>query len=212
MHSESEQQRESEGNDPEDHHADRARTQAVQAQASRRGFLAAGGTALGLGGLPRLQNPVVRKPLRTDSDPSMTRQTETVTLETAKQIIEAAEQKARDIGVPSVITVANPEGNLVAQHRMEDAWLPSVSISRQKAYTAAGLELPTHALAAPSRPGESLYGLQDADDGRLVIFGGGYPLQKDGEVVGAIASSGGQVEQDREVAQAGVAKFEELVG
>lgn len=95
----------------------------------------------------------------------MTRQTETVTLKTAKQVIEAAEQKAQEIGVPSVITVANPEGNLVAQHRMENAWLPSVSISRQKAYTAAGLEMPTHKLAKPSQPGESLYGVQDTDQG-----------------------------------------------
>lgn len=198
-------QRKTDDIDSKDHHADRAREQALQA--SRRRFLVAGGTAIGLGGLPQ-QSP----PRRTDSDRRMARQTETVTLDTAKQLIEVAEQKAREIGVPSVITVANPEGNLVAQHRMEDAWLPSVNISRQKAYTVAGLEMPTHDLAKPSQPGESLYGVQDTDQGRLVIFGGGYPLEKDGEVVGAIAASGGQVKQDRQVAEAGVAKFEQLSG
>ncbi|MCH7660584.1 MAG: heme-binding protein [Euryarchaeota archaeon] len=42
---------------------------------------------------------------------------DTIELETAKEIIEAAEGKANEIGVPSVITVANSEGNLIAQHR-----------------------------------------------------------------------------------------------
>lgn len=202
---------ESEATDP-DAPTDRARAQARQAQTSRRGFLAAGGVALGLGGIDHEYNMTNHQTMRSVSDQSMqTYQTEAVTLETAKQLIEAAEQKANEIGVPSVITVANPEGNLVAQHRMDDAWLPSVNISRQKAYTAAGLEMPTHKLSEPSQPGNSLYGLQDTDQGRLVIFGGGYPLKKGDTVVGAIASSGGQVKQDMQVAEAGVARFNELL-
>jgi len=94
---------------------------------------------------------------------------------------------------------------------MDDAWLPSVNISRNKAYTAAGVEMPTHELAEASEPGESLYGLQTTDEGRIVIFGGGFPLERDGEVVGAIGSSGGEVDEDMEVARAGIDRFEELV-
>jgi uncharacterized protein GlcG (DUF336 family) len=109
-----------------------------------------------------------------------------------------------------VITVANSEGNLVAQHRMDGAWLASVSISRNKAYTAAALETPTHELAEPSEPGNSLYGLQTTDEGRIVIFGGGYPLDRDGEIVGTIGVSGGAVSQDRDVAEAGVDRWKEL--
>lgn len=63
----------------------------------------------------------------------------TIPLERATQVIAAAEQHAEEIDVPSVLTVANAEGNLIAQHRMDGAWLPSVTISRNKAYTAAGL-------------------------------------------------------------------------
>ncbi|QSX01167.1 GlcG/HbpS family heme-binding protein [Haloterrigena alkaliphila] len=133
-----------------------------------------------------------------------------VTLETATSIIEAAEQRADEIANPMVITVVNPEGNLIAQHRMDDAWLASVDISRNKAFTAASLKMPTHELADPTRPGESLYGLQNTNEGRMVIFGGGYPLERDGEVVGAIGVSGGAVEQDRDVAEAGVREFEDL--
>ena len=137
---------------------------------------------------------------------------ETIALEQAKQVIEAAEQHAEEIGVPSVIAVANSEGNLIAQHRMDGAWLPSVNISRNKAYTAAGLEMPTHELEEPTKPGNPLYGLQTTDEGRIVIFGGGVPLEHDGDVVGAIGSSGGMPEEDVEIAQAGVEKFDELVG
>ncbi|WP_276273224.1 GlcG/HbpS family heme-binding protein [Haloarcula litorea] len=135
---------------------------------------------------------------------------QSIELDTAVELVEAAESKAEEIDNPMVIAVANSEGNLVAQHRMDGAWLASVSISRNKAYTAAALETPTHELAEPSEPGNSLYGLQTTDEGRIVIFGGGYPLERDGEIVGTIGVSGGAVEQDREVAEAGVARWQEL--
>ena len=135
-----------------------------------------------------------------------------VTLDEAKELIAAAEAKADEIDNPMVVTVANDEGNLVAQHRMDGAWLASVSISRNKAYTSAALDMPTHELAEPSEPGNSLYGLQTTDEGRIVIFGGGYPLERDGEVVGAIGVSGGAVSQDRKVAEAGVDRWKALVG
>lgn len=131
-------------------------------------------------------------------------------LDTATELIETAEHRARGLDLQMVVAVVNAEGNLVAQHRMDGAWLASVSISRNKAYTAAALKQPTDALAEPSQPGASLYGLQTTDDNRIVIFGGGYPLRRDGEIVGAIGASGGEVEQDMEVAQAGVDRFDEL--
>ncbi|PSP74992.1 DNA polymerase III subunit delta' [Halobacteriales archaeon QS_3_64_16] len=138
--------------------------------------------------------------------------TRTIDLETATELIEASQAKAEEIGVPSVVTVANSDGNLIAQHRMDGAWLASVNISKNKAYTAAALQMPTHELAKPSEPGEPLYGLQTTDDGRIVIFGGGFPLRRDGEIVGTIGSSGGQVDEDMEVARAGIDAFEELSG
>jgi len=137
---------------------------------------------------------------------------QSIQLDTARELIDAAESQAEAIGTPMVITVANSEGNLVAQHRMDDAWLASVSISRNKAYTAAALKTPTHELAEPSEPGNSLYGLQTTDEGRIVIFGGGYPLERDGDIVGTIGVSGGAVSEDREVAEAGVERWQEIVG
>jgi uncharacterized protein GlcG (DUF336 family) len=136
---------------------------------------------------------------------------EAIPLEIATQLIDAAERRADEIDNPMVVTVVNGEGNLIAQHRMDGAWLASVSISRNKAYTSAALDTPTHELAEASEPGNSLYGLDTCDEGRLVVFGGGYPLTRDGEVVGAIGASGGEVSQDRDVAEAGVDEWRDLV-
>lgn len=136
---------------------------------------------------------------------------EAISLETATQLIESAEQRADEIDNPMVITVANSEGNLIAQHRMDGAWLASVNISRNKAYTSAALDMPTHELAEASEPGNPLYGLDTRDEGRMVVFGGGYPLVSDDEVVGAIGVSGGAVSQDRDVAEAGIEEWNDLV-
>jgi ATP:cob(I)alamin adenosyltransferase len=128
-------------------------------------------------------------------------------LEKAKQMIDAAEVKAREIGVPMVIAVVDEGGNLVAQHRMNQALLASISIALDKAYTAVALKMPTSKAAALSVPGQPLFGLNTANSGRLIIFGGGIPIQTDGKIVGAIGVSGGSVEEDCLVAQAGLAAY-----
>lgn len=61
------------------------RVQARQVKASRRGFLAAGGATIGLSGLSRHRQPV-KQSRRKTANRHMTRQMETVSLETAKQV------------------------------------------------------------------------------------------------------------------------------
>ena len=102
-------------------------------------------------------------------------------------------------------------GSAMESIRLDDARLGSVDISRNKAYTAAAFDVPTHELTEPSQPGNSLYGIQNTNQGRIVIFGGGYPLVADGDVVGAVGASGGAVDQDMTVAEAGISAFESLV-
>ncbi len=58
-----------------------------------------------------------------------------------------------------------------------------------------------------SRPGQPFFGINASNEGRVVIFAGGVPLKHDGRVVGAVGSSGGQPDQDHEVAEAGAAAF-----
>jgi uncharacterized protein GlcG (DUF336 family) len=131
-----------------------------------------------------------------------------VPVDVAKTVLDAAEQKAAEIDVPSCLSVVDEGANLVAYRRMDGAWLASEDISMNKAYTARGLDMPTHELADMTQPGQSLWGLNTTNDGDIVVFGGGFPLEADGEVVGAIGSSGGTVDEDMEIAQAGVEAFE----
>lgn len=128
-------------------------------------------------------------------------------LERAKRMIAAAEQKAVEIGVPMVIAIVDAGGNLVAQERMDNALLASVSIALNKAYTAVALKMSTDQAAAVAQPGQMLYGLNTTDSCRLVVFGGGFPLWDNGMLVGGIGVSGGSVDEDITVAKAGLAAF-----
>lgn len=130
-----------------------------------------------------------------------------ITLEVARSIIAAAEKKAAEIGQPMNIAVVDAGGNLVAHVRMDRAWIGSIDISIKKAYTARAFDIATRDLANEAQPGKQFYGIQESNDGRIMIFAGGIPLKRGGEVVGAIGVSGGSGEQDQMVAEAGVAAF-----
>lgn len=135
---------------------------------------------------------------------------EKITLETAKKLIDAAEQEASNLGVPMVISVVDDGGNLVAIHRMDDAWLASIDIAQNKAWTSVALKMPTAGLAEATVPNAELYGLNTTNNGRIVVFGGGIPLMKDGKVVGAVGTSGSTVEHDIKVSEAAVKAYDEL--
>jgi len=109
------------------------------------------------------------------------------------------------------IAVMDEGANLVGFHRMDDALLASIDIAQNKAYSSVSLKLDTKTIHEVSQPGESLYGLGNTNDGRIITFGGGFPLKDDnGNVVGGIGVSGGSAEEDMEVARAGVETFESL--
>lgn len=131
----------------------------------------------------------------------------TVTLEDARKVISAAESKAQEIGQPMNIAVVDAGGNLVSHDRMDGAWIGSIDISINKAFTSRAFDIATKDLAEHSQPGEQFYGIHVSNAGRIRIFAGGIPLSRDGEVVGAIGVSGGSGEQDQEVAEAGAAAF-----
>ena len=122
----------------------------------------------------------------------------------AKRVLAAAEHKAREIGVPMVIAVVDSGGNMIAQERMDDALLASITLAADKAYTAVALKMPTAQAGVVAAPGQPLYGINTAGNGRLVIFGGGLPIYEHGCLIGAIGVSGGSVDQDILVAQAGL--------
>lgn len=106
-----------------------------------------------------------------------------------------------------VISIVDEGGNLIAVHRMDDAWLASIDIAQNKAWTSVALKMPTSNLEEATVPNAELYGLNTTNQGRIVVFGGGIPLEKDGKVIGAVGVSGSTVDHDVQVAQAAVNAF-----
>lgn len=130
-----------------------------------------------------------------------------VTLESAQTVTAAAQQQAQNIGVPMNIAVVDDGNNLVTFARMNGAWLGSIDIAQGKAYTARAFDMGTDDLAPLCQPGQPLFGIHASNQGRIIVFPGGVPLTADGTVVGAIGVSGGNVDQDQQVADAGAAAF-----
>lgn len=126
-----------------------------------------------------------------------------VNLAQAEKIIQAAKKKAGEIKVAMNIAVVDRGSNLVAFERMDNAWLGSVDIACKKAKTANFFDMNSGEIGKLSQPGESLYGIE-VTNGGLVSFPGGVVLKNaDGEIIGGIGVSGGMVEQDQKVAEAG---------
>lgn len=118
-------------------------------------------------------------------------------------LVREAAAAAAAHGVPMSIAVVDTAGTLQGFLRMDGAPLLSVQLAQDKAYTAASFGIPTDqwhefikndpplAAGIPSVP-------------RLVVFGGGFPLHVDGEVVGALGISGGHYTDDMVVAQTAI--------
>jgi len=130
-----------------------------------------------------------------------------VTLGEARKVIAAAEQKAAEIKQPMNIAVVDEGGNLVSHARMDGAWIGSIDISINKAFTSRSFDISTKDLAQYSQSGGQFFGIHVSNHGRVMIFAGGIPLKRAGKVVGAVGVSGGSGEQDQAVAEAGAKAF-----
>jgi len=130
-----------------------------------------------------------------------------VTLNEARRIIASAEKKAAEIGQPMNIAVVDQGGNLISHIRMDGAWLGSIDISINKAFTSRAFDISTRDLAQHSQSGSQFFGIHVSNHGRVMIFAGGIPLKRDGKIVGAVGVSGGSGEQDHAVAEAGAMAF-----
>jgi uncharacterized protein GlcG (DUF336 family) len=130
------------------------------------------------------------------------RQLNSASLEDARRVIAAGEAAANEIGQPMNIAVVDAGGNLIAHERMDGAWVGSIDISINKAFTARAFDLATEALAPNAQPGKQFYGIHSSNHGRVMVFAGGMPLKVGDEVVGAVGVSGGDGKQDQTVAEA----------
>ena len=129
--------------------------------------------------------------------------TAVISAEAASQALAATVAHAKQIGISINVAITDSSGTLAGFLRMPGAFLHSIDIAIDKAYTSASFGFPTSqwmnilegdaALKAglPLRP-------------RLVIFGGGLPIVENGVRIGGIGVSGGSAEQDEECARAGL--------
>jgi len=130
-----------------------------------------------------------------------------LTSEQAQAVIEAAQARARALGVPVVISVLDGGCHLKALQRMDGAPLGSIDVAQGKARTAALFGCNSEDVWEFCKPGAPAPGLARSNGG-LMTFGGGMSLKSgDGGVIGAVGVSGGAVSQDLDIVRAGAAAF-----
>lgn len=134
-----------------------------------------------------------------------------LTLDMAKILMERIEKKAKEMNLQAVIAICNPEGNPIGVHVMDGAFLVSFDIALHKAYTAVAVKMSTEELGKLCQPGKPLYGIENTNQGKIIIFGGGVPLKSGSHLIGGLGVSGGMVEQDTALADYGASIFEEVL-
>jgi glc operon protein GlcG len=122
----------------------------------------------------------------------------------AQKIVAAIVERALQMKKAAVIAVADSHGELIAFARMDGAPVSSVHIAANKAWTAARERKPTKEIGEKARHPEKGFDIAYYGDPRFVGWGGGLPVWRDGEVVGAVAVSGLSSAEDIDLADLGV--------
>lgn len=122
----------------------------------------------------------------------------------ASQAVDIIVQKASEAGKAAVVAIADGHGDLIFLARMDGAPVSSIRIAINKAYTAARERKPTKEIGDKVRHPEKGHDIAYYGDPNYVGWGGGVPVRKNGEVVGAVAVSGLSSAEDVELANTGV--------
>jgi len=124
------------------------------------------------------------------------RTTQSIDYTEAKRIIDAIVEKVMPTGKAGVIAVTDPHGELIAFARMDGAPVSSIPIAMNKAYSAARERKSSKEIGERARHPERGFEIAYFGDPRFVGWGGGVPVWRGGEVVGAVAVSGLPQEDD----------------
>lgn len=148
---------------------------------------------------------VAKRYLASCPSPLVKEPTMSLSFQDLHQLVCAAAERAQAIHVPVVISIVDANGNETVTWRMPDALLVSSELAPKKAWTAVAMKMATHELTPAVQPGAPLYGLESHMQGKVVTFGGGFPLWREGLLIGGLGISGGSVEQDMDIAHAAIA-------
>lgn len=135
-----------------------------------------------------------------------------ITLELSIYLITTAEHRANQLGLPVNTAIVDECGALIAFHRMDNAVLAGIDISKNKAWTSVTMQMQTADLARLALPGGDAYGVNSTNQGKVVILGGGIPLNGGSQIIGGIGVSGGTSAQDMQVAEVAVQAFSQFIG
>jgi len=131
-----------------------------------------------------------------------------LSLDDARLLIDGALARAVEIGVAMCAAVVDDGGHPIAFARMDGGKILSTRLAEDKAFTAAVSRRGTHEYNERSHPGNLVFGIHTAFQGRFCIVGGGLPVLDGEEVIGGIGLSGGAPEQDMDCAAAGLAHWQ----
>lgn len=122
-----------------------------------------------------------------------------------KKALEAAEAKAKELGIGVSIAVVDEYGDLVAFSRMEGAIKISPRFAMAKAYTAGTLGIATEDISQYAGEGKPYYGINSILGGELTTICGGLPIKAGDKLIGGVGVGGGyDVKQDAECAKVAV--------
>ncbi|MGA2021460.1 MAG: heme-binding protein [Candidatus Sulfotelmatobacter sp.] len=122
----------------------------------------------------------------------------------ARRIIDLIVEKASQMGKAAAVAVADSHGDLICFARMDGAPVSSIRIAMNKAWTAARERKPTREIGEKVKHPEKGHDIAYYGDPKYVGWGGGIPVWKNGEVVGAVAVSGLSSNEDIALATLGV--------
>lgn len=122
----------------------------------------------------------------------------------AKRIVDLIVQKALEQQKAAVVAISDAHGELIAFARMDGAPLSSIRVAANKAWTAARERKPTKEIGNKIRHPERGFDIAFYGDRKFVGWGGGIPIWRDGQVIGAIGVSGLSSVEDIELATLGL--------
>lgn len=132
-----------------------------------------------------------------------------ITLKKAQKAVEAAEAKAKEMGIAVSVAVVDEYGTLIAFARMDGALKISPEFAKAKAFTSGTLGMPTHQMAPYATSGQPYHDINALFGGEMTTIAGGVPVFEDKKLVGGVGVGGStDVNQDEACAQAAVAAME----
>jgi glc operon protein GlcG len=128
---------------------------------------------------------------------------QTIDFSEAKRAVDLISEKALQMQKAASIAIADSHGDLLCFARMDGAPVSSIQIAINKAWTAARERKPTKDIGEKVKHPEKGHDIAYYGDQKYVGWGGGLPIWKNGEVVGAVAVSGLSSNEDIALAALG---------